>query len=477
MKSLLSLKMLVSLCVFCSLALLASGAEEECDSQAKDDAVVNRPVSSVTVWIVDQIHQLCNDWTLSPKIETEKPKCGFIPGSPDLSEGEAPDDPDVPGDSEGEQPDGPDNSEGESPDVPGDSEGEQPDGPDNSEGESPDVPGGWEGEDLQEVVLREMISIAAGCFEMGCPESEDGYNNEKPLHTVCLDGYQIGMYELTNEEFVDVLNWAHSRGLLSNADGTPYTNNAIYAYGQVIANTESSSSESQIVFSNGVFSARSREGYKGQMFSMADHPVVHVSWYGAVCYCNWLSRTQGLEPCYNTSTWERYEPVRNGYRLPTEAEWERAAAWDGEKHWKYGISSDDISTSSINYVYSAEHFGNGNPLYLMTHPPTSPVGWYNGINPIRLKEPEKLTHPGKSPVGAYDMSGNVKEWCHDWYHFDYYTESPSSNPTGPQEKMIYRVVRGGSYHQAATGQRTARRDIAQPESLYRSTGFRLARTL
>ena len=60
---------------------------------------------------------------------------------------------------------------------------------------------------------------------------------------------------------------------------------------------------------------------------MASHPVVRVSWFGAVAYCNWRSEMEGLQPCYDLETWTRYEPVRSGYRLPTEAEWERAASW------------------------------------------------------------------------------------------------------------------------------------------------------
>ena len=327
-----------------------------------------------------------------------------------------------------------------------------------------------EGEGEPVIVPGELIAIPAGEFQMGDPWN-DGSSDEKPVHTVYLDAYQIGKYEVTNQEYADVLNWAHGQGYLTDYDGGAYTGGGIYAYGQVIAVTESVSSNSQITYSGGVFGVRSRTGYLGQIFSMEYHPMVYVTWYGAVCYCNWLSVMQGLQACYDTSTWMRYDPVRNGYRLPTEAEWECAAAWDGSKHWRYGMTSDLIDLTRANYYDG----NNANPLGLWSLPYTSPVGWYNGINPVHVSTAgTSLTVKAVSPAGAYDMCGNVWEWCHDWYLGTYYSEGTMTNPLGPSTGTA-RVLRGGCWNDIGSNTRTAYREHVRPDywdSQY--FGFRVA---
>ena len=324
-------------------------------------------------------------------------------------------------------------------------------------------------EEEGEIIPGEMITIPAGSFEMGRPYTDTGCDDELPVHTVYLDRYQIGKYQVTNGEYAAVLNWAYTRNLLKSSNGSEYTGGTIYAYGQLIADTVSSSDNSQISFVNSRFSVRSREGHEGRFFSMADHPVVMVSWYGAVCYCNWLSEKEGLKPCYDTATWERYEPVRNGYRLPTEAEWERAAAWDGTKHWRYGMTSDSIDITKANY-------GDYNPLGLKAYPYTTPVGWYNGVNLARWDTPGLLTVHARSPVGAYDMSGNVLERCHDRWSSSYYSSSPESNPTGPASGSS-RFLRGGSWFSRESDCRAAARShFSGPGSRGNGGGFRLSRT-
>ncbi|OQC04043.1 MAG: Serine/threonine-protein kinase pkn1 [Candidatus Hydrogenedentes bacterium ADurb.Bin101] len=315
------------------------------------------------------------------------------------------------------------------------------------------------------VVPGELVDVPAGTFQMGDPWNE-GWEDEVPVHAVTLDAYRIGKYEVTNQEYAEVLNWAHGRGYLKNSSGGAYTGGLIYAYNQPIADTETSYSWSQITYSGGVFGVRSRAGHGGVSYSMADHPMDRVSWYGAVCYCNWLSEQQGLQTCYDTATWTRHTPVRNGYRLPTEAEWERAAAWDGSRHWRYSMTSDTISFSRANYYED----GFANPLGL-TSPYTTPVGWYNGVNPARVSAPDTLTVNATSPVGAYDMSGNAWEWCHDWWYREYTTE-PVSNPTGPTSGS-YRMLRGGSWGNLAGHCRAAERChyLATPDY---HAGFRVS---
>ena len=344
------------------------------------------------------------------------------------------------------------------------------------EGEGEALPEGegelpMEGEPVVVVVVvpGALVDVPAGTFQMGDPWNE-GWEEEVPVHAVTLDAYRIGKYEVTNQEYADVLNWAHGRGYLQNSSGAAYTGGLIYAYNQPIADTETSSSYSQLTYSGGVFGVRSRIGYNSQSFSMADHPMVNVSWYGAVCYCNWLSEQQGLQACYDTATWTRYTPVRNGYRLPTEAEWERAAAWDGSRHWRYGMTSDTIDFTRANYDES----GYANPLGLTSSPYTSPVGWYNGVNPARVDAPGTLTVNATSPVGAYDMSGNVLEWCHDWCCRVYTTE-PVTNPTGPTSGGG-RLLRGGSWLISDNRCRSANRYNDLPDARGNDYGFRISRT-
>ncbi|HOH29353.1 MAG TPA: SUMF1/EgtB/PvdO family nonheme iron enzyme [Candidatus Hydrogenedentes bacterium] len=316
----------------------------------------------------------------------------------------------------------------------------------------------------------ELVDVPAGTFQMGDPWNQGG-DYDVPVHDVYLDAYRIGKSEVTNQEYADVLNWAYVRGYLTDGDGGAYLGTKIYAYGQFIADTQASWKYSQIAYSDGVFGVRSRTGHDDVPYSMADHPMVEVSWYGAVCYCNWLSEQQGLQACYDTATWTRYEPVRNGYRLPTEAEWERAAAWDGSRHWRYSMTSDTLDITRANYR-DDQYEGYANPLGL-TSPYTTPVGWYNGVNPARVSAPDTLTVNAPSPVGAYDMSGNVWEWCHDWYDETYYQGGAMTNPLGPSTGT-YRVPRGGSWEDNNRGNRSACRVWFQPAYGYNTIGFRVA---
>ncbi|MCB9053669.1 MAG: SUMF1/EgtB/PvdO family nonheme iron enzyme [Lewinellaceae bacterium] len=172
-------------------------------------------------------------------------------------------------------------------------------------------------------------------------------------------------------------------------------------------------------------------------------PAIYVSWYDAVEYCNWRSRQEGRQEVYAingkdiTPNWKA-----NGYRLPTEAEWEYAAR-GGQQ--------------SKGYEYAGS-----NKL--------DEVGWYDGNS-------NSQTHPvgekKSNEVGLYDMSGNVWEWCWDWYDKDYYSQSKGSqDPRGPASGSS-RVVRGGSWRDNAPYCRTALRSTYGPGIRYHSRGFRL----
>ena len=147
------------------------------------------------------------------------------------------------------------------------------------------------------------------------------------------------------------------------------------------------------------------------------NPVEKVQWTDAVRFCNKCSEWDGLTPCYNLDTWE-CNFAADGYRLPTEAEWEYACRAGGDL--KFGVTDDESALA--NYA------------------------WFRPLS-------ENKTHPvGQKAFnrwGLYDMNGNVWQWCHDWYSPTYYRESAAQDPHGPsadklpaQEKM--RVLRGGA---------------------------------
>ena len=204
-----------------------------------------------------------------------------------------------------------------------------------------------------------MALIPAGFFQMGDPFNEGG-GDERPVHTVTVDGFWMDTYEVSNTMYKQY-----------DASHSSYNNTP-------------------------------------------EHPVEKVSWWDAIKYCNWRSRQEGLEACYNEST-GACDFNKSGYRLPTEAEWEYAArgGLEGKKYpWGDSISHDDANYSG-----------------------TGGRDQWSGTSPVASFPP--------NGYGLYDMAGNVYEWCSDWYDSGYYSKSPENNPTGANTGT-YRVLRGGS---------------------------------
>jgi len=277
--------------------------------------------------------------------------------------------------------------------------------------------------------------IPAGEFEMG-KHLPEGAADELPVHSVYIDSFYAGTFEVSNQRYCDFLNATDVKVVSGVVYASSDSGNS-YPY----LDTHSADIDSQISYDGDDFGVRSRDGY-----SMGNHPVVEVSWFGAASYCNWRSRQEGYQQCYDLSAWQ-CDFSKNGYRLPTEAEWEYAAR-GGCYYYKYPWCNNSIDCTTANY-------GNCNPVGLSSHPYTSPVGYYSANN-----------------LGLSDMAGNIWEWCNDWYDSDYYDVSAYDNPTGP-ESGSYRVLRGGSWNNSAEYCRVANRDRYGPSYRYDNYGFRI----
>jgi serine/threonine-protein kinase len=229
----------------------------------------------------------------------------------------------------------------------------------------------------------EFVRVPAGEFLMGLREDDpDSHPVEKPQHRVYLDEYMIGMYPVTNRQYQAFVN------------AVGYKKPRHWGNGEIPQNKQ-------------------------------DHPVIYVSWQDASAFCQWASKVSGLN-----------------VRLPTEAEWEKAARGTDGRTYPWG---EDLDNSFVNYD---RNVGN-----------TTKVGSYES---------------GKSPYGASDMAGNVWEWVADWSEKNYYQNSPMNNPPGPSSGQ-YRVARGGSWVSNVNLVRSAFRSWDVPSFTGDDIGFRCAR--
>ncbi len=244
------------------------------------------------------------------------------------------------------------------------------------------------------------VYIPAGEFLMG---SEDGGKNEKPQHKVYLDAYWIDQTPVTNAMFARFVTQTSYR-TQAEEDGSSFiTDIPKKQYGAVIKGAN----------------WRHPSGPGSTIRLLETHPVVLVSWKDALAYCDWV-----------------------GARLPTEAQWEKAARGTDGRMYPWGNREPDATL-----VKFSEHVGN-----------TTPVGSYPG---------------GASPYGVLDMAGNVLEWCADWYGETFYKGSPLRNPTGPASGE-FRAVRG-TFSIESKHVRAVSRGGNYPNSRYNNLGFRCAR--
>jgi formylglycine-generating enzyme required for sulfatase activity len=191
--------------------------------------------------------------------------------------------------------------------------------------------------------------------------------------------------------------------------------------------------------------------WKNPYFTQSDnHPVVLVSWYDVVNYCNWRSQRENLTPAYTVSgTNVTRNPNATGYRLPTEAEWEYACRAGTTTPFSTG---NNITTNQANYNGNYPYNGNAKGTYRGT---TTAVGSF-----------------AANAWGLYDMHGNVWEWCWDWYAD--YGSAAQFDPLGAVSGAL-RVLRGGSWFSYGGDARSAYRGRDTPSYGYGGLGFRLVR--
>ncbi len=299
------------------------------------------------------------------------------------------------------------------------------------------------GMDNQDMNFSEAL-IPAGEYAMGDHFGfvDPGHpSDESPIHTVKVDSFYMSKTETTNQQFLNFLNSYLLNGLLQ------VTSNTVYLTGDtnILCYTNQSASYYSI-------------SYNGSLFSLADfrayHPMTGVLWFGDIAFCNWLSLQNGLQECYNLHTGD-CNFAKDGYRLPTEAEWEWAArGGHTNPYLKYEIG-DTINRRAANLPNSSDPYEGTN---VALYPFTTPAGFFDGT----LKQKTDYNWPGTAATyqtdnsangfGLYDMQGNVWELINDWYGQTYYSSSPYDNPTGPTSGFImpdgkpYRGMRGGNWY-------------------------------
>ena len=278
-----------------------------------------------------------------------------------------------------------------------------------------------------------MVYIPAGVFQMG-DSFYEGNTNEQPLHNVNVSAFFVDRTEVSRELWISVYSWALAHGY--NFDNTG-------------------------------------------LYRASGHPVQTINWYDAVKWCNARAEKEGLVPCYYSDSAQTVvcrggetditnamvKWSANGYRLPIEAEWEKAARGGVQgRRYPWG---DTINGSQANFQYSGDPFDSVS----YSNPGTTPVGYFNGS-----QVPSGVDMA--NGYGLYDMAGDVNEWCWDWYSDSYYSDSqPATDPHGPASSSNgARVVRGGGWNAPPAYIDCARRSWTTPGDSNSALGFRCVRT-
>lgn len=275
----------------------------------------------------------------------------------------------------------------------------------------------------QDTLPPTMVLVQGGTFTMGCTAEQqpDCRPAESPAHEVTLTDFYIGKYEVTQGQWEILMGYtqAQMRDLAGSS--------SLYGVG-------------------------------------SSYPIYYVSWYDAAVFCNRLSEQAGYAPCYYSdaaytqvygksgTTWSLpntgtvyWKPDAKGYRLPTEAEWEYTA--------RGGSLNKGHKYSGSNTI--------------------GDVAWYTANSG---NETRAIGAKTANELGFFDMSGNVWEWCFDWYGSSYYGSSTVCTPVGPGSGS-YRMLRGGSWGADAIDARVANRYIyGAPSDRIGGSGFRLCRT-
>jgi formylglycine-generating enzyme required for sulfatase activity len=262
---------------------------------------------------------------------------------------------------------------------------------------------------------RDMVHVPEGVFPHGCSDRDPHcYQNERPGRPKFISGFFIDRLEVTVADYRSCVQaGACSVEQLDHATRTQDTNNG------PAAGSNSST----------VLGTSPSEHCNWSRYGRDQHPINCVNWFQAVEYCRWRRK-----------------------RLPTEAEWMKAARGTEPRVYTWG----DMAPSCALAIMNDGSQGCGQNS-------TSPVG---------------SRQEGRSPYGAYDMGGNVWEWTSDWYGDDYYQQAPDDDPPGP-ESGIYRIVKGGGWTDRVEGDidalRISNRYSYGPELRFEHTGFRCAR--
>jgi sulfatase modifying factor 1 len=305
----------------------------------------------------------------------------------------------------------------------------------------------------------EMIKVPAGKFQMG----DDGSTETMPVREVTIShDFLFGKYEVTNELFCRVVKYLIDDGTLKIEKSA-------------LRNAKTGTIRLSLVDMDPFehqFGVRYSAPYLVPVPGYEKHPIVGIDWECAIEICNGLSRMEGFTPVYSgvdshgaiTCNWEA-----NGYRLPTEAEWEYAArGGDKKRIYPWG---DTIDPSVANYRESNHPFSVATPLKVFWDSwkkggPTTPVGYFNGETHGTFH-----TRSNASPFGIFDMAGNAFEWCWDIYEYENgYKDLPNVDPTGRTRGE--RVRRGGDFLCFEGSLRVYDRGDSGP-----GIGFRVARSL